>query len=297
MDKILKNISILLKRERLLVVTNILVITLTFLIMGSFITIFALTQTVLRRLEDQAQITVFFKDDFPEKNILTMQSSLKKDERVLEVTYVSKEAAFKIFTDLNKNEPVLLESLTASILPASLEVRATKVGDLAALAGELGKKDGVEEVKFFRDVIENFRRIGLVINIVGAVLVAAFLIISFAVITVALRMTINSKGTELEILKLVGASDAYVQYPLVVQGIFYCLVSSVLATLILVPALLFLLTSSAIADSGLVLLSFVPGLKINVYVYIALLFVLLNLVGILLGYFGSKNAIKKYLKY
>ncbi len=297
MDKVLKNISILLKRERLLVVTNILVITLTFLIMGSFITIFTLTQTVLRRLEDQAQITVFFKDDFPAKNILALQNSLKKDERVLDVTYVSKEAAFKIFTDLNKNEPVLLESLTASILPASLEIRATKVGDLAALAGELGKKDGVEEVKFFRDVIENFRRIGLVINIVGAVLVVAFLIISFAVITVALRMTINSKGTELEILKLVGASDNYVQYPLIVQGVFYCLVSSVLATIILVPSLLVLLSSSAIADSGLVMFSFVPGLKINVYVYIALLFVLLNLVGIILGYFGSKNAIKKYLKY
>ena len=120
MDKALKNISLLLKRERLLVITNVLVITLTFLIIGSFITIFALTQTVLRRLEDQAQITVFFKDDFPEKNILSMQNTLKKDERVLEVTYVSKEAAFKIFTDLNKNEPVLLESLTASILPASL---------------------------------------------------------------------------------------------------------------------------------------------------------------------------------
>lgn len=296
-NKAWRALLITLKREKLISVANIVIMTITFLVLGAFVTVFVTTQTALKQLEDQAQITVFFKDTFPEENIMSLEDELRKDERILDVRYVSKEQAFKIFTEINKDEPVLLESLSASILPASIEVRATKVSDLSVLAQEFSIIDGVEEVKFFEDVIDRFRYWGQVVNVVGLALVTSFLFISFSIVLLTLRMTINSKGTELEILKLVGASDSYVKLPLMLQGVFFGIVSALVASLILVPVFYFGVANGLLGGRDIVFLTILPALRVSPLVYSVILSLGLLFSGFLLGYVGSHVALRKYLRY
>ncbi len=291
----MQNLKQMFQREKLLTVSNIAVMTITFLILGLFISIVAYSQTAIRNLEKQAQISVFFKDDFVEANILNLKADLEQDKRIDKITYISKEDAYKIFTEINKDDPIILESVTAKILPASLEIRATNIKNLSPLAQELSQNDGVEEVKFFEDVIKKFKFWRNIAYGVGASFAFISLLISFSVIIVSLRITINSKGEELEILKLVGASDMFVKQPLIDMGIFFGTASALIASLILI--IISLIFNIAGAGGRYIELGFLPNVLINITVFAFLLSAILIVVGTSLGYFGSKAAIKKYLKY
>ena len=282
------------EKERLLSVSNFAVMTIAFLVLGIFISLVVTTQTAIRNLEQQAQLTIYFKDDFPEDNILKLQETLTSDERIQEANYVSKEDAYVLFTELNKDEPILLDSVTASILPASIEIRTFKLGDLKMISDEYSQLDGVESVKFFESVINNFRIWSNVIYVVGIVLVIVFFVISYSIILATLRTTIHSKGTEYEIMKLVGARDDYVKKPLLFQGMFFGFASSVLATLII---FIIVAVSSFKGVLGSVSFAFLYSVSIHPLVYTLILGFILVASGIGLGYLGSHTAVKKYLEY
>ena len=294
MSKTIETVVANIKREKLLSISNLLVMTVTFVVLGLFIEIILYSQTAIKLLEQQAQITVFFKDDVPEAKILELKKQFEGDERILAVNYVSKEDAFNIFKELNKDEPVLLESISANILPASLEIKSKNISSLGSLASEYQSIDGVEEVKYFEDVIERFKYWSNIIYIIGFVTLAILFIISYSVIIVTLRTTINSKGVELEILKLVGASDRYVKVPLIYQGMLFGGFSAFLASLFLILGSIF---TRVLGFLGSGLDIYLASFKLDTLVFSVLLSVVLFLSGVFLGYLGSLTAVKKYLQY
>lgn len=294
MSKTIETVVANIKREKLLSISNLLVMTVTFVVLGLFIEIILYSQTAIKLLEQQAQITVFFKDDVPEAKILELKKQFEGDERILAVNYVSKEDAFNIFKELNKDEPVLLESISANILPASLEIKSKNISSLGSLASEYQSIDGVEEVKYFEDVIERFKYWSNIIYIIGFVTLAILFIISYSVIIVTLRTTINSKGVELEILKLVGASDRYVKVPLIYQGMLFGGFSAFLASLFLILGSIF---TRVLGFLGSGLDIYLASFKLDTLVFTVLLSVVLFLSGVFLGYLGSLTAVKKYLQY
>lgn len=295
MDKIWENLKYYLEKEKLMSVAHLLVMSITFLLLGLFINIIVLTQTSLKYLEEQAQITIFFKDEVTEGKILELKTSLEADERISGVEYVSKEEALRIFREINKDEPILLESVSASILPASLELKTKNIGKLQELSDEFRTVEGVEEVRFYKDVVSRFKTWSNIIYIVGFFLVAMFFVISYSVIVTALRTTIISRGQELEIMKLVGAKDSYVKNPFIYQGVFFGLVSSGIAGIVII------LLGVGIGQWGIfakgLSFGFIHGLYIHPIIFSVILAFILLISGFLLGYFGSSKAIKKYLDY
>ncbi len=294
MNKTWEHLLINIKKEKLLSLSNIFVIGVTFFLLGVFIHIIFYSQTALKMLEQQAQVTVFFKDEFTEQKILELKDKLSADPRIAEAKYVSKEEAFKIFTDINRSEPILLESISANILPASLEIKTKQIAFLNEISSEFTNMEGVEEVKFFKDVVDKFKYWSSIVYVAGAVLLFVFFMISYSIIIATLRTTIHSKGTELEILKLVGASDQYVKNPLIMQGVFFGGVAAIIAAIML--TLVTLPLNLGIFSRGMTL-SIVGGITISHWLFSAIVFVLIVISGIGLGYIGSTTAVKRYLKY
>jgi len=293
--KVWQSLRHYLKKEKLMTLSHFLTMSITFLVLGIFINVVVLSQTTLKYLEDQAQITVFFKDEFGEDKIIPFKDELSGDERISEVTYVSKEEALRIFKEINQDEPVLLESISASVLPASIEIKTKNISDLETLSNELGQKEGVEEVRFYKDVIERFKSASTTVYIVGFVLVVVFFIISYSVIISSLRTTINSRGPELEVMKLVGASDSYVKNPFIYQGVFFSVISALAASVVMI-LFDFGLSKWGIFPKGFSL-GFLPGFFLNPVSFSLILSLILVISGFLLGYFGSNAAVKRYLKY
>jgi len=289
-----KRIKETIKKERMLSVANILVMTITFMVLAIFLTLVFASQATLAYLEQQTQVTAFFEDEYTESDIKSLQKQLEEDGRILSVEYVPKEKALEIFMELNKDEPLLLESVSANILPASINVKTKQIGDLQVVSEELSKVQGVEGVKFFRDVVDSFKSIAKVIYATGFVLSGVFLFISYSAIVLLLRTYINRRGTELEIQKLVGASNAYVKKPIVAQGIFFSVISGVKAVLII-----FLFTGifQIIYGPQDLLVPFSRGVTISVWIYSTVLGGIILASSYFLGLIGSSSAVKKYLEY
>jgi len=292
--KVWKILQGYLKKEKLMSVSSFLVMGITFLLLGIFIEVVVLSQTMLRYLEDQAQVTIFFKDDFGEDRILPLKDELSKDERISEVIYVSKEKALEIFKELNKDQPVLLESISASILPASLEIKTKNISNLENLANDFQGREGVEDVRFYKDVIQRFKNTSTAVYIVGFILVVIFFVISYSVIMSSLRMSIDARGDELEIMKVVGAKDSYLTKPFIYQGVFFSVTSALGASIIIL--LVGLVENQGDIFSKGLSLGFLPGIFINPIIFSIILSFILVLSGLILGYFGSTAAVKKYLK-
>lgn len=289
-----------LKREPWLAISSILILTLTFLTLNIFILFLAGSGIVLKFLEDKAQISIFFLDSASEEKMLAIKGNLEKDSRIASVNYVSKVDALKIFSEMNKDEPALLESVQSNPLPASLEVKAKKITDLGKLSEEFLQLPGVDDVKFYKDVVDTFRKWSVTMQVAGIILLLVLVTVSVLMVLITIGITIHSKGIEVEILKLVGATDKYVKTPLIMQGMLYGVAAAMLSTVIIflimpfvIPVLASLFRGIPPSTGWLIYLKNPVSRVLSVLG----LFVIELLLGLGLGFVGSNAAIKKYLRY
>lgn len=291
----MNNILTFLKKEKMISTISILAIFVSFSLLSFIISFVVLSNTAMTFLQKQVQVRIFFKDSFKEEEILNLKAELEKDSRVMEVGYTSKDEAFRIFKDLSKNDPVLQESLTSNILPASLEVRSYDVKDLDNIATEYSTKDYVESIKYLKDIKDRFQYYSGIITVVSLVLFILFFTVSFGIILSTIRINIFQKKEEIEIMKLVGANDEFIQRPFIHQGLVYSLVGSSIASLIFAFILIIMFASNTLGLRDLRDVYLIGNFKIHFIIFVALLVAVINLFGYLLGRFGSKTAVKTYL--
>lgn len=212
--------------QSLVVIVNV---SLTLFLVCAFFLIGAGSQAVLGFFESRPQAVAYLKDVTKPEEIDALKNKLETNTSISKINYVSKDDALKIYKDLFKDKPVLLEMVTAKFLPASLEVSTTDIASLKDVANILRQESFVEDVDFQEDVVStlsswlnNLRKFGLTL--------AIFLLFNSALtILVILGMRISKKKEEIEILKLIGASPGYIRMPIYLEGIFYGFVSAVLA--------------------------------------------------------------------
>ncbi|MCL5004260.1 MAG: permease-like cell division protein FtsX [Patescibacteria group bacterium] len=277
------------RRSRFLTLASVFVMSLSFLVFLSFASAFVFSHFLLRSLEDKAQITVFFKTDVAEPTILEIRDTLLKRSEVESVKYVSQNDALKIYLGQHQDEPGLLEAVSANILPASLEIKTRKISSLNSLAAELKARPEVEEVVFFKDVVETLGRWAFILRVVGLALVSAMLLVSLLVVLLSVGISVKIRADEIEIMRLVGASDGQVTSPFIWQGAIYGLFSSAISFIIFAVTLIFT----------------VPYLKFftqtvtldhTIYFYLAAVAAFHFLLGPLLGAASSFLGVRKYLR-
>ena len=276
-------------RDRGISFATIFVTTLTLSVTSLFVLALVGSGLALDYLESKAQLTAFFTNEASEAQVLALQGALQKMTGVLEVSYTSKEEALDIYKEDYQDEPMLLESISANIFPASLDIRAEKIEDLELVNRRLQVNDLVEEVIYFQDVAANFQRVSTLVRQVGLVLVAILTTISLLIILLSIGMSIHRKKEEIEIMRLIGASKWYIRLPFVIQGAFYGVVA-VLVSFVLILAL--------IPVGYPVISSFLSGMPLpELTPLLAAELILGELLGAgLLGAFGAMLAIRKYLR-
>ena len=119
-----------------------LVMTLTLFIASVFALVTLGSERMLRYFETRPQVTAFFVDTATQEQVQNLSQVVINSGLTAEVKFVSKEEALAIYREQNKDDPLLLEMVTAEILPASLEVSAAKVENLAPLAELMQRAEG-----------------------------------------------------------------------------------------------------------------------------------------------------------
>jgi len=199
----------------------ITVLTVTFFIATLYFLVMVGSEIVLRYFETRPQVTVFFQDEAQKDQIDALRAKIRSNPGVSDVKYISKEEALSIYREQNKDEPLLLEMVTADILPASLEISATDVSNLSEIAEIVGQEPGVEEVVYQEDVINALTGWTRGVRIAGVVLLSFLSATSMLIILIIIGLKISSRKVEIEILKLLGATNWYIIGPYILEGIFY----------------------------------------------------------------------------
>lgn len=267
----------------------IAVLTLTFFIAAVYFLVMAGSEQVLRYFETRPQVTVFFTDEATEDQIQSLQETLSQNIGVASTTFISKQEALEIYKEQNKEDPLLLEMVTADILPASLEISATDVSHLPDIANAVKDSEGVEEVIFQKDVIDALTAWTRSIRIAGIALLGFLAITSLLIILIIVGLKISSRKLEIEILRLLGATNWFIIGPFALEGIFYGLVGALVAWGLAYVLLLYS-TPFLISFLGEIPLLPVPAL------FMLVLLSLMELTGIVIGSLASLIAARRYLR-
>lgn len=276
----------------------ILTLFLTFLLGGMVFLASAGSVFILGYFESKPQITVFFADKATKADADALTKTLESTGKIASTKYVSKDDALAIYRQQNKSDPLLLEMVTADILPASLEISATDPSFLKDLEPTIKAASGVEEVVFQKDVVDTLLAWTNAIRIVGGSVALILALDSLLIIVTVIGMKIAIRREEIEILRLVGASPWYVRMPFIIEGGMYGVIGAfaswaiitgsvlwvrpmVVNFLGMIPAISLVLTSATSAPFLLAAGGFLGGMLI---------------VGFLLGSFGSLIALSRYLK-
>lgn len=267
----------------------ILVMTLTFLVVSFFSFLIVGSSRVISFFESKPQVTAFFKDEAKQENINVLEDELNSTGKVASMKFVSKEEALVIYRQQNKNDPLLLDLVTADILPASLEITTTKINDMASISDMLKQSSVVQEVVFQKDIVSTLVNWTTAARRIGLGIITVLSLVSVFIIVTIIGIKISQKRDDIEIMRLIGASSWYVRWPFLLEGIFYAVVGAFIAWLV---------ASSALVYATPTLSSFLKGIPIFP-IPLVFFFGLLGaefILAILLGFISSFLAVLRYLK-
>ncbi len=265
--------------------------TTNFILLTFFLLLLIGISSTLKYFESKPEITIFLNDDVQEEVLKEFKSEISSQPGVKNLKHISKEEALSIYQEQNKDSPLLLEMVTSSILPASLEISANTPQDLDAIAQSLiGKEKYIDELVYQRDLVQSIIKWSNIIKKAGLSLIISISLVSFFVVLVIIGMKITLKKQEIGVVRLLGGSKFYVKKPFLIEGAFYGFFGSLIGWSI---AFLITLYFKNSIDQFFGEISFLPQ---NYQTHLLILGSQL-LFGTLLGLFGSWLAVKRHLKY
>lgn len=264
----------------------------------SSVYIIALTaDSVLKNMQEKVNVSVFFKSGVLEESILKAKQDLENYSEIKTVEYVNKDQALEIFKKNSASELVIIKSLEEigeNPLLSYLVIRANNANQYELIGEYLQNasfKDDISRVNYGKnkEVIDRLNNIVAEVRKIGLGVAGLFSIISLLIIFNTVRITIYTHRKEIEVMRLVGASNVYIRLPFLFEGIIYGVVASVISMLLLFFAIKFLVPYSA---------RLIPNINIiNLYLSnFATIFGVQILIGSFLGILSSWFAIRKYLK-
>ncbi len=239
-------------------------------------------------VKDQLEVKVFFVDDVTPKQVNAVGAFLRTDDRIKDYQFVTRAEALE---RMRKKYPELTADLPTNPLPASYEItprRAEEVKELSAAIRQQ-KFAGVERVKDGQQTSKRILQVARVIEVVFLVAVAVLLVASVLLIANTIRLSIFARRREIEVMKLVGATNWFVRGPFLVEGLL-CGLAGALA------AVLLLLIGKEIALSA-ILDDFDATSSEDVRALgFSLTALILVVVGLAVGAVGSGLTLRRYLK-
>jgi cell division transport system permease protein len=282
---------------------SVMMMTITLLIIGSTIFLNAILSFTVSNIERKVDINVYFYPSAPETQIVDLQKSLEQLPQVASVEYVSRDAALIDFRARHQNDYLTLQALDelgSNPLGASLNIQAKDSGQYESIAQFLEgdetltsgvNKTIIEKVNYYqnKEIINRLNGLTSTARQVGLVLTLVFVALSIVVTLNTIRMAIYSSREEINVMRMVGAENKYIQGPFMVEGIVSGLFAAVATMVILFPITILISKHTVNFFGGLSLLSYYGDNFLQI-------FLILLVVGILLGAMSSLFAIRKYLK-
>ncbi len=272
-------------------IASLMIMCATMLIFGLFFLVGENINYMMQGLEKEQGMSVFLKKGISEEEIKKVEEDIKKVPYVATTTFVSEEEAFN--TMVEKLGQRLMETYQSkNPLKASFMVTLTDLEQLDLVQGQISQIENVNNIEARPDVIDTLINVANGIRFISTGILVLLVIISIFIIANTIKLTVHARRKEISIMKYVGATNGFIRWPFIVEGIIIGIVSAGISIALLglgYNALVGQIVTSIITTmSGIKLLTFSEVFPLVITVYLVL--------GMGVGALGSIISMKKYLE-
>jgi cell division transport system permease protein len=280
------------KNIRLNLLMSITAVTTTFiciLVLGIGLLVSSHVEGIIGSVREDVSVEAFIPPDASRERVEEIRNAVEGYPEVSSVNYVSEDEALAKFKDTFKDQPEIYENLDPGVLPASFQLQLKDPASADEVAQKLAKEGfSPDNLSYPQQTINRLNTVTsyMIWGLYGAT--ALFLVSSVLLISNAIRLSIFARRNEIEVMKLVGASDSFVRTPFVFEGLVQGLIGAGLA------ALTVIWINFLFVDWARENLPFVPisGDAVNTI----LVLILLVGVGVLIGVIGSFLSVTRFLR-
>jgi cell division transport system permease protein len=279
-----------LRRNYFMTIAALVTVFLSIVVLGGVLVFVYTTDALLKEVEQKVEITVYLKTDPDptQDEIDAMQSEILSWPEVKNSVFVSKQDALERLKEDFKDNPEILEGLTGNPLPASFEVALVDPQSVDEVASRFEEKTIVDEVRYGKEVADKLFSFTSQARNFLLIFIVLLGVVAILLISNTIRLSIFARKREVEIMKLVGATNWFIRWPFVIEGItvgFFGALAAVVVVLLLNSFLV-----GRIRES-------MPFMAVPLdAVPYALVTLLLLAVGVVIGAAGSGIGLRRFLK-
>lgn len=277
------------KRNIWMTLASIFTVVLSLFILGFFSIVILNLNKMADTLESQVQISVYLKDDLSQEEIDETKETLSKIEGLQDIKFTTREEAMENFKKRLGDQQFLLDALDdTNPLPDSFSLTVTSPQQVKTIADTAAALDSVESASYSQDIINHLFNLTHLIRLIGIALIILLTGAAIFIISNTIRLTVFARRKEIAIMKYVGATDWFIRWPFLLEGICLGFIGGGLATIFLY------IVYNQVTQEIYEAMAFFPLIPQHPFIdYISLAILV---AGIIIGALGSTISLKRFLK-
>lgn len=213
-------------RNKVMTVASVSTVVISVFILGVFGILFQNSSNIAQYLENSVQITVYMKDNATDDQTNIIGSEIAALPGVVKVDTVSKEQALKRFKERLGENSGILDALDENPLPYSFDVHVDSPKRVMEIIPKIQGMSYVDSAKYGKDVVDKLFQFTKVLRYGGIVIIALMGIGTFFIVANTIKLTVYARRKEIKIMRYVGATDSFVSWPFMMEGIFIGIVGA-----------------------------------------------------------------------
>ena len=271
---------------------SLIIMCMAMLIFGMFFIIGQNINHIMSTIEEAQGMQVFIKTEASDERIAEIRDELAKIEGINKIEFVSKEQALNEMKENLQDKSGVLDGMELERIPASYMITLTELELNESVQEQIMKISDIDEISSSNETISTLMNLGKGIRVFTLILLVVLVIISVSIITNTIKLTVHSRRKEISIMKYVGATNSFIRWPFVVEGIIIGVMAAAITILIVGVGYDVIaqkmLEAEFIKTMGITLVTFSDMFNLIITTYLGL--------GIGIGVVGSTISMRKYLE-
>lgn len=269
---------------------SIMCTTITLILVAVAVVAAANVNNATKLIEDELTIVTYLKKDVTEEQIDNIKSEISSYKNVEEVTFKSKDEWKLEMSEYDDSFKTVLNYLDENPLMDSFVLKVNDVKKLSETSEYIKAINGVDTVKYGEGMVEQVISVFDIVQKIVVVVVIALIVVTSFLISNTIKLTIFSRRNEIEIMRLVGASNITIKLPFLFEGFIIGLIGSIIPVCITIYGYVILYSRMhGKLFSNMIML-------IKPYPFVFWISLIVVAIGALVGMYGSIKAVRKYLK-
>ena len=295
-------------RNKLVSLASVGIVAASLLIFGVFILAMLNFESFLEVIEEKPEIRIFCRKELEEEDISTIEQEIKASLKIKEYKMISKKEALEDLKELMQKQYIpsdeeddieikieedVLDGLDESFLPISFEIKLHDIKDVENVVSQFSRMAGVESIRYSKSGMSMIENFVYWFNIICVLLIVLLLITSIFIISNTIKIAVFARRKEIDIMKYIGATNWFIRWPFIIEGIIVGLLGAGLGFVIIGMIYNSLSTkfNSSFENNDMGFIQFIRPENIGLEI-ILIYFIF----GLVVGVFGSIVSLRKHLR-